>query len=198
MITCLLVRHAAHDLLGRILAGRMDGVSLNRDGRRQAVELREHLPRIDCIQIQSSPRQRAVETAALMSDKGEAELEVCGALDELDFGSWTGRTFASLARDPDWVRWNSERSKVRPPGGGETMQEAQRRIVTHLRRTRESFSEGCLVMVTHAEVIRAAALHFMKLPIDAWSQIDVPPASITRFGLELNSFHVADRAMDWR
>ena len=44
--------------------------------------------------MQASPRERASETAALIAQAcGLAPVETSAALDEVDFGSWTGKDF---------------------------------------------------------------------------------------------------------
>jgi probable phosphoglycerate mutase len=176
---CLLVRHAAHDLVDRVLVGRGEGVHLSDTGRREAGALCRRLKRFDIAKIQSSPRERAVETAAPVARERGLEIEICLALDELDFGLWTGCTFEGLNRDPRWLRWNRERSRSWPPGG-ESMQRVQERIVSHLQKLHQIHPSKCIVLVTHAEIIRAAILHVMNLPLEQWSRIEVPLASITR------------------
>jgi broad specificity phosphatase PhoE len=179
LLDCLLVRHAAHDLVDRVLVGRMDGVALNDLGREQALALRARLESFDILAVQSSPRQRAIETAAIIAGARGLEVTVCPALDEVDFGVWTGLSFADLTARSDWSAWNSARESTRPPLG-ETMPEAQKRITSYLDDMHASQPKGCIVMVTHAELIRAALLHVMALPLDDWARLDIPPASIAR------------------
>ena len=71
----------------------------------------------------SSPRQRTQETAAPIAATLGLPVQTVAALDEIDFGTFTGRNFADLDGDPDWHRWNAERGSVRCPEG-ETMVEA--------------------------------------------------------------------------
>jgi broad specificity phosphatase PhoE len=176
---CLLVRHAAHDLLDRVLVGRMGGVSLGETGRQQAADLARWLARLSLTSVQSSPRPRATQTAAPIAQRANLPIEISAALDEVDFGLWTGRAFEELAEDPRWVEWNRARGRARAPGG-ESMVEAQARVVAHLRDVHAANSSGRVVMVTHAEIIRCAVLHCLSLPLDEWSRIDVPPASVTK------------------
>jgi broad specificity phosphatase PhoE len=193
---CLLVRHAAHDLVDRVLVGRMDGISLSGAGRRQAVALGTRLKSFNVTGVQSSPRRRAADTAAVIAKSLGLDVEIRSALDELEFGAWTGSKFEDLAGDPQWACWNRERGRTRPPGG-ESMHEAQTRIVSHLNRMRETPSHGCIVMVSHAEVIRAAVLHAMSMPLDEWMRVDVPPASVTKLELRprANGFDVTPGTM---
>jgi broad specificity phosphatase PhoE len=177
---CLLVRHAAHDLLGKVLVGRSPGIGLSMAGRKDAHELGRRLQELGISRVQSSPRLRAIETAATISAQAGLGMEVCSALDEVDFGAWNGRCFVELEHHPEWVRWNTERVTARPPSG-ESMAEAQARILAHIIGASAAEADGCVVMVTHAEVIRAALLHSMRLPLDAWAQVDVAPAAVVPF-----------------
>ena len=58
MATFLLVRHAAHDLLGRAIAGRIAGVHLNPEGHGQAERLARQLVRLPITAVYCSPLQR--------------------------------------------------------------------------------------------------------------------------------------------
>jgi broad specificity phosphatase PhoE len=171
------VRHAAHDLLGRVLAGRSPGVSLSAAGLQQASDLGRTLRSAGISKVQSSPRLRAIETASAIAAHSGLDVEVRPELDEIDFGDWNGRSFESLSGEPEWERWNAKRSQARPPQG-ESMAEAQSRILSHLTRVRATAPGANVVMVTHAEIIRAAALHCMGLPLDAWMQVDFEPAAV--------------------
>lgn len=182
MALCLLVRHAAHDLLDRVLAGRMEGVPLSTAGRQQAAELARRLSRLSLSGVQSSPRERAAETAAIIAEEAGLTLEISPALDEIDFGRWTGRSFAALVQDPSWRRWNEKRGTSRPPGG-ESMGEAQERLLAHIANLNAGHRAGRVVMVTHAEIIRAAVLNARSLPLEAWPHIEVAPASVTILGV---------------
>lgn len=175
---CLLARHGSHDVLDRVLVGRMTGVGLNAKGREEAVSVAERAQRLGVTQIQSSPQRRAIETAACVSERLGLSVEVCPALDEVDFGVWTGRTFDELSCDHRWRRWNESRCVARAPAG-ESMREVQVRVLAHLAKA-SAIPQRRILMVTHAEVIRAAALSMMTLSLDAWQRIDVPPGSITR------------------
>ena len=183
MTLCLLVRHAAHDLVDRILVGRMKGVSLGETGRQQAADLARWLGRLSITSVQSSPRERAVETAEAIAQRANLPVEICSALDEVDFGLWTGRAFAELAEDPRWAEWNRDRARARPPGG-ESMAEAQARIVALLRHVQATHRSGRVVMVTHAEIIRCAVLHCLSRSLDEWPRIEVPTASVAELEVE--------------
>jgi probable phosphoglycerate mutase len=165
----------------------MGGVSLGDRGRQQAADLARGLAGLGITNVQSSPRERAMETAVAIARRANLPIETCPALDEVDCGRWTGRAFAELAEDPRWAEWNRNRARARPPGG-ESMVEVQARIVAHLRDVHAAHPSGRVVMVTHAEIIRCAVLHCLSLPLDAWSRIDVPPASVAMLDMRARTF----------
>jgi len=176
--TFLLIRHAAHGDLQRRLVGRMAGIHLDAAGQAQADRLALALAGRGIARLQSSPRERALETAAAIAARTELAIEAVAAADEIDAGNWTGQSFDALANDPAWRRWNSARSHARPPGG-ESMRELQERVMGHLTTTARERTRGSIAIVTHAEPIRAAVLHCLGKSCDAFAEIDIAPASTT-------------------
>lgn len=176
--TLYLVRHAAHDRLDRILCGRMPGVSLGKAGRADAGRLATRLLRENVASVQSSPLERARETAEPIAEGLGLAVEVSPALVEIDFGAWTGRPFKDLDRDPRWTTWNTARSVARPPGG-ETMLEVQARMVGHVETTRAAHPDAAIVLVSHGDVIKAALAYYLGLSIDSWMRFEVSPASVS-------------------
>lgn len=176
--TFFLVRHAAHERVGAMLCGRIPGVTLGPQGRDQARRLAERFARETIASVQTSPLERARETAEPIASQADCALELNDAIVEIDFGAWSGRTFDDLSRDPGWTQWNAARGVGRPPGG-ETMLGAQARIVSAMERLREAYRERSVVLVSHADVIKAALLYHLGLPLDAHARFDVDPASIS-------------------
>jgi len=180
MTVCFLVRHAEFDFGMRHLAGRSE-CTLSASGEKQAANLTRLLPR-NAI-LQSSPRRRSLQTIAPHAFATGRIAAKIAALDEVDFGVWKGRTFASLDRDPAWRLWNEKRSNARALDG-ESMMEVQERILNHIRQTAADNPSAPIIMVTHAELIRAVILHCLSLPLNDWNIIDVPYASITTIAVE--------------
>ena len=178
MMTIHLVRHAVHPLVDRVLVGRTSGVQLGKGGREQAKALARRLAIEEIGAVQSSPRERALETAALIAAPLGLPVDIVPDLDEADFGQWAGCSFDELNRDPRWIAWNNERGTARPPGG-ETMRELQNRILRHLDRLQAEKPNRNLVLVSHAEVIRAALLHFLGIALDGFARVEISPASIS-------------------
>lgn len=184
MTVFYLIRHAAHEGLGECLTGRAPGASLGETGRAQARTLGEKLKRERPARVQASPRERARETAELIAQAcGLAPVEPFVALDEVDFGSWSGKDFKALSRDPSWQRWNERRAVACTPAG-ESMLDVQRRVVAHMVRVASEMPGESAVLITHAEVIRAALLHGLELSLDDWSKFEIAPASISKVAFD--------------
>ena len=177
----ILVRHASHDRLGRILCGRMPGVSLSETGRAEAGALARLLAACGAGRLLSSPLARAQETAAPIARSLNLSIETAAELDEIDFGAWTGRAFQDLADHPAWTAWNTARADARPPGG-ESMGEAQSRVGGLLDRLAGEDGPAA-ILVSHGDVIRAAILRLLGLSLDAYDSLVVDPASRSEVAL---------------
>jgi broad specificity phosphatase PhoE len=173
----ILVRHGAHDEVGRVLSGRSD-IGLSADGRSEAEAVARRLALDPVRAVLASPRRRALETAEPIAAQHGLPVEVTPALDEVDFGGWTGRDFAVLQNDPGWRRWNASRSFARAQGG-ETMAEAQARMVAVVERLAAARPDGAVVLVGHAEPLRALLLFGLGLGLDSWSRIALDPGSVS-------------------
>jgi broad specificity phosphatase PhoE len=176
--TFFLVRHAAHDQVGSVLCGRMTGVNLGSVGREQARRLAVRLENESVASIQSSALERARQTAEPIAARVAQRVELNEGLMEIDFGAWSGRRFDDLERDPGWASWNKARAVSRPPDG-ETMLEAQARIVGAMERLGRAYPDRAVVLVSHGDVIKAALLYHLGLPIDAFARFDIDAASIS-------------------
>ncbi|MBB5710413.1 histidine phosphatase family protein [Sphingomonas xinjiangensis] len=180
--TILLIRHASHAHLGKILSGRLAGIGLSPAGMGEAERLADHLRLHELAALVSSPVQRARETADAVAQGRGLDVEIAESLDEIDFGAWTGRAFESLADDPDWHRWNTNRAIASAPGG-ESMAAAQRRVIAFLQAIAERHAGESVAVVSHCDIIRAALAHVLGLSLDAVHRFDVDPASVSRIAM---------------
>jgi probable phosphoglycerate mutase len=178
-----LIRHAAHDRVGTVLVGRLNGVHLSLAGRAAAKELARHFAREDISAVISSPRERAQETAEPIAQELGLTMRISNALDEINMGGWQGRSFSELAKDEGWRRWNAVRSMTRPPRG-ETVAEVQARMLAELLHIHASEPGGQFVLVSHAEPIRATLLHVLGVSSDCWSRIEIEPGSISTIAFD--------------
>jgi probable phosphoglycerate mutase len=176
--TIFLVRHAEHELLGRVLCGRMPGVSLGDAGRQQASKLGRRLQREGLAALYTSPLARARETAAAVGQQCGLAADIDLAFDEIDFGRWTGASFDQLDPDPAWQRWNAERASGRPPGG-ESMAQAQARAVAGVRQVETRHPKASVAIVSHADVIKSVLAWCLGLSMDFHARFEIGPASVS-------------------
>jgi probable phosphoglycerate mutase len=174
----ILIRHGTTDSVGRTLSGRNPGVHLTSTGRDEVRALAPRLAALAPAALYTSPLERTRETAALLAERTGLEPRACEQLNEVDFGEWTGRGFDELAGVDGFRRFNAFRSGNRPEGG-ESALEVQMRMVGLFERLRAAHADGVIALVSHADVIKAALLYWLGLPLDAVQRIEVAPASLS-------------------
>src|SRR5688572_5962698 len=99
MTTLLLVRHATSALTDNVLLGRVVDAPLDEHGRAQCRRLARHFSARQTCRVESSPRLRTRQTAEAIARALSIEPCMDAALDEIDFGAWSGRSFAELEDD---------------------------------------------------------------------------------------------------
>jgi probable phosphoglycerate mutase len=181
--TFLLIRHATHALLRRTLVGRAPGVPLDEEGRVQAERLAERLAHLEPMALYSSPVQRAMETAAPLSERWGLPVQMSKEFIEIDFGEWSGRDFTDLHALPQWEYFNSYRSGTRP-SGGELMLEVQARAVAGLQRLHAEHPGALVAIVSHGDVIRSALNYYLGAPLDLFRRLEISPASVSLLELQ--------------
>lgn len=146
--------------------------SLDERGRSAAATLAPALP--SGHDVLSSPARRCLETAECA---GLAAPAVDRALAECDFGTWAGRALDELmVTEADAVHaWMTEPGAA--PHGGESLTVFAARVARWLDAQAER--DGSAVAITHGGVIKAAVVHALGAPIEAFWRIDVAPLSET-------------------
>ena len=177
MTVFCLVRHGSYPLLDRALGGRADH-ELDDTGRAQAARVARMIAARPVTRLVSSPVRRAVQTAEpIAAALGMAPI-IDQAFAEIDFAGWTGMRFDALAQEPAWRAWNAFRGTARVPGG-ETMLEVQARAIRAMLRLHEAWPEGEVVIVSHADVIKAILVHILGAPLDLLGRLQIDPGSMS-------------------
>lgn len=180
--TILLIRHAAHVEFGRILSGRRRDVSLSREGLEQAEIVADLLGVEPLAAVYASPRERAYYTARAIAEQHEMKVQTSDALDEVDFGDWTGKSFDDLEGDPLWDEWNSARATASPPKG-ESMSAAVARAVAGVEEIARLHADQSVAAVSHCDIIRGVIAHYLGLTLDNMLRFDVDTASVSRIAV---------------
>lgn len=164
--------------MGHSIAGRAEGIHLDETGQAQAAELPTRLGALPIDAIYSSPLERARETAVPLARSRSLEPRTLDDLIEVDFGRWTGATLDELASEPVWRRFNSWRSITRIPQG-EHAAEVQLRGIRAIETIRATHPDGTVVVVSHADLIRAVLAYYLGMPLDHVLRLEIAPASIS-------------------
>jgi len=188
------VRHGAYGLLDQALGGRGD-YALNEEGRAQAAAVARAVASRPVVAVVSSPVARALETAAPIAAAVGLAVTAEAGFSEIDFGAWSGARFDALAEEPDWRAWNVFRSTARTPGG-ESALDVQARAVGAMGRLAAAWPEGEVVVVSHADVIKAVLGHVLGAPLDLMRRIEIEPGSISRVAVWAEDARVL--GVNWR
>jgi probable phosphoglycerate mutase len=178
--TILLVRHGTTATTGSILPGRAPGLHLSEKGQGQAQEIAERLqemPRKPAA-IYMSPLERTKETAQPIAKALRLRPIIDRGLLECDFGTWTGKRLATLNRRPEWRAVQNAPSTFRFPEG-ESFSEMQQRIWTALERIAKRHRNRSVVVVSHADPIKAAVTYAQGVPLDLFQRTVVSPCSLS-------------------
>jgi broad specificity phosphatase PhoE len=183
MTTFYFVRHGNNDVLPHAIAGRSPGVHLNAAGQAQAQNLARRLASFPIHHIFSSPMERARETAEPLAQELGLQVQISEALNEVDFGDWTLRTFAELDRLETWKQWNTFRSASRTPNG-ERMLEVQERTVTEVQRLCRAHMNESIALFSHGDPLRAAILYYLGMPLDFIHRLQLGTASVSVLSID--------------
>ncbi|MCB8876073.1 histidine phosphatase family protein [Acidisoma silvae] len=145
---------------------------LESQGLAKATALAVSLGRVDGAW--TGPARRARQTAEALG----LQAAVDPALADIDLGRWAGRSLAEIAaEDPQGLGlWTSDPDAA--PHDGESVTRLLARVGSWLEAAQPS--QGRIVAVTHAAVIRAAMIIILDANPRAFWRIDVEPLACAR------------------
>jgi broad specificity phosphatase PhoE len=185
-----LVRHGEHVLRGSgVLAGRTPGVGLSATGRAEMAATAEILAGDGIAALYASPLERTKESAEILAGRLGLPVRCREDLIELDFGEWTGLSFDAVRQDARWEAWRACRSMAAVPGG-ESMRQVQQRTLNALAELERAHRGSTLAVVSHGDVIRAALLFALGMPLDLYARIEIGLASISTVEFDSSGFCV--------
>ncbi len=183
MTTLLLVRHGETDWnrSGQIMGEQP--IPLNQNGEADAQRLADLLRSRSLRTIYSSPVLRARQTAEILASAVRLPVRVDRGLTEINVGEWVGRFWRELTDDLVRRNFYSNPQDSRPPGG-ETLREVQTRVVSFVEGAMAealstSGDTGPLLLVSHADVVRAIIAHYLQWDLQTIRQVRIDHASLT-------------------
>jgi probable phosphomutase (TIGR03848 family) len=178
--TVLLVRHGTTATTGSVLPGRAPGLHLSERGIEQATALAERLSELGRkpSALYVSPLERARETAAPLAKALKLRPVVDKGLLECDFGLWTGKRLATLARRPEWRAVQHSPSTFRFPEG-ESFAEMQLRMWEAVTKIVKRHRNRTVIVVSHADPIKAVVTYAQGVPLDLFQRTVISPCSLS-------------------
>ena len=174
--TLVLLRHATTRTTGKRLGGRKPGFHLDDRGRGQAEAAARRLAQLPVAAVYTSPLERTRETAAPVARAHGLRPRIERGLLEVDYGDWTDLPLAQLRRRALWRTIQQAPSRVTFPGG-ESIRAAQQRVVEATERLAAAHVGETIVLVSHADVIKAAIAHHRGMGLDLFQRLVISPAS---------------------
>jgi probable phosphoglycerate mutase len=178
--TVLFVRHGTTATTGSVLPGRAPGLHLSERGIEQAAALAERLKELSRkpAALYVSPLERARETAAPIAAAFKLRPVVDKGLLECDFGLWTGKRLATLARRPEWRAVQHSPSTFRFPEG-ESFSEMQVRMWSAVTKIVARHRNRTVIVVSHADPIKAAVTYAQGVPLDLFQRTVISTCSLS-------------------
>ncbi len=160
--TIYIVRHGQTEwnILGKT-QGHGDS-DLTAKGREQAELLAGSMTKYPIDYIYSSDLGRAYQTAEIIGNKLNVQIEKTEALREMNFGTWEGRIIKDIMEeDPElYRRWRNEPHLAKIPQG-ETLDEIKERTDAFIKEINEKYDGKHIVLVTHSLCARIMLLSFL-------------------------------------
>jgi broad specificity phosphatase PhoE len=178
--TLLIVRHGQTTWnVEHRLPGQLAGVSLNDNGRQQAMRLAEALNVIPISAIISSPLERAYHTAEYLAEGRNLEIYKEPDLMDTNIGSWAGQVIADLSKsDPAWSAYVKDPTVA--PEGVETFPQVQQRVVAAVESWRMKENIGAYpLFVAHADVIKLLLAYYTGLDVSRAGNLFIDNASVS-------------------
>ncbi len=178
--TLLLVRHGVTASTGKVLPGRAPGLHLSPAGVAQAQTVADRLATLTKAPsaLYASPLERTRETAAPIGRALGQKVIIDKGLLECDFGDWTGASLASLRKKKEWNAVQHAPSTFRFPKG-ESFAEMQTRMWSTLQKLAERHPGEVVVVVSHADPIKAAVTWAQGVPLDLFQRTVISTCSVS-------------------
>ena len=182
--TVLLVRHGTTATTGTVLPGRAPGLHLAERGQAQAEKVAGRIAELSKkpVALYTSPLERARETAAPIAKALRLRAKVDRGLLECDFGTWTGKKLAVLAKKPEWRSVQQTPSGFRFPEG-ESFAEMQLRVWSTLELLAAKHRGKTIVVVSHADPIKAAVTFAQGVPLDLFQRTVISTCSVSALAI---------------
>ncbi|MET0840306.1 MAG: bifunctional RNase H/acid phosphatase [Marmoricola sp.] len=182
--TLVLVRHGVTDATkGKLFSGGLASSNppLNDEGRAQARATGEWLAPLSGTfdALVSSPVRRTWETAEILAQFFDLEVEEEPGIAAMEFGTWDGMSFTEVHEKwPDELgSWLGDLESA--PHGGESLRAVEKRVLEGRDRMVESYAGRTVVVVSHVTPIKTLVVEALGAPLEAVYRMELAPASVS-------------------
>lgn len=181
----VLIRHA-HSVANAsgVLSGRRPGISLTEKGVSQSANLCLRLGSFPIAQLRISPMERCLETITpwlnevVLPVQPQLTPVIDENLNEVDYGSWSGKRLSVLSRKAEWKTVQQSPSRMYFPSG-EGIAGMQARAMSSVHELASSKGSKTAVVVSHGDVIKSIVASALGVHLDEFQRIIIDPASVT-------------------
>ena len=189
--TFILVRHGVTDhTTDKRFSGGLASKNppLNDEGREQARATGEWLAPLSGTfdALVSSPVLRTRQTAEILAEFFDLEIEEEPGIAEMEFGAWDGMSFTEVhEKHPDEISsWLGDLESA--PHGGESFRAVEKRVLEGRDRMMAAYAGQTAVVVSHVTPIKTLVADALGAPLEAVYRMELAPASVT----VISYFHV--------
>jgi alpha-ribazole phosphatase len=162
-----LVRHGdtIDEETKKVFKGSLD-IPLSERGRRRIAKAGVFLSRFPMSHIYTSALSRCVESGTIIAEPHRLAIKTRAGLNELCFGSWEGLSFDEIAAQypEEFQRWLSD-PEVHAPPQGETLREAQTRIIAAFNALVHAHRGDSIGIIAHGGVLRIVLCSLLGLKL---------------------------------
>lgn len=181
----VLIRHA-HSVANSsgVLSGRRPGINLTEKGLEQSTNLSLRLGYFPVAQLRISPMERCFETIApwlngvVLPVQPKLEPLVDENLNEVDYGTWSGKRLSVLSRKAEWKTVQQSPSRMYFPSG-EGIAAMQARAMSSVHEMASLNESKVAVVVSHGDVIKSIVASALGIHLDEFQRIIIDPASVS-------------------
>ena len=167
------------------LQGRLDS-NLTAKGEKDAKLLGDRLKEVEFQKIISSPSNRTMKTARLVSGERKVPIETDERLMEIDLGEWQGLKEEEIKkRDPERFEAFWHNPALYESIDGESFSDVKERFSEFLLDLDKTKPTGNVLVVTHGVVIKALYLLCRNEPVEQlWDPPFIHGTSLTIIAVE--------------
>jgi probable phosphoglycerate mutase len=188
----ILLRHGqAENNTKKILAGRSPGVNLTEVGIQQAEQAGKILKALNISTIYSSPIDRAIQTAEIITKQCDLEVILDDRLIELDMGKFTMMPYDEIfAKHGNVFLKFYEGSEEVSENGVETFAQVQKRMFEMVNFVLDNHKDENVVLITHMDPIKAMIGKVLNLKPEILFELIIANASLNIFKSHDQKFHL--------